>query len=210
VSRDQLAASAAAATCARLLDCVWVSWDRDPPFGLADASALVSEATLHGNEIARQCAGGRDDGDLGYRAAVEQILKIELCGGLSDFAIWVTGKLLPDEIGPVQHLIELVDAKDLKAANHGEELGTVGRARKKALWWDRKPFALVAADQADKALAGRQPPDADRAINDSTRLPSGENATEVTWLECPAKVRISGRPSASGEGQSLLRRRKRP
>jgi hypothetical protein len=38
----------------------------------------------------------------------------------------------------------------------------------------------VAADQADKALAGRQPPDADRAINDSTRLPSGENATEVT------------------------------
>ena len=79
----------------------------------------------------------------GHAAAVDQLGEVEVGGGLSDLAMGVTSKLLAHQVGTIEGLVELVDAKHLETAHDGEHLRTSARSIKEALRRKAQPLAAL-------------------------------------------------------------------
>ena len=156
-----------------------------PPPWSARRASTVTRST---GEVS--CGLVRDDGDAGHAAAVEQLGEIELGGGLSHLAVGVAGELLAHQVGAVEGLVELVDAEHLEAADDAEHLRALGRGVEEALRGDGQPLAACCSDAASPAaspVAALQIRTVVSGLPETSRVPSGENATDVTQPECPSK-----------------------
>jgi hypothetical protein len=115
----------------------------DPPFDLADTTALVGDSCLHIDLLARDGRTGlrRDNLDRGSTAARDDLGEIEPGRGLLHLAVRVTVELLPHEVGPVERLIGLVDGIGLEPTCHAEQICALLERIEEALGSERDPLA---------------------------------------------------------------------
>ena len=80
-----------------------------------------------------------------------------------------------------------------EAPHDFQHLGVTARSRKKPLWRHRQPGPIAAANEVIQVSSRLRVPNPDRRVTTprQIRLPSRENATELTQPLCPSKVRIN-------------------